>query len=53
MNLDFDHELFTARQIDRIAVINLKKNLIRQLTDLNLKEGLFKHLNNIFQGPFK
>lgn len=47
MSLDFDHELFTARQIDRIAVINLKKNLIRQLTDLNLKEGLFKHLNNI------
>lgn len=47
MSLDLDHELFNARQIDRIAVINFKKNLIRQLTDLNLKEALFKHLNNI------
>jgi 2-(1,2-epoxy-1,2-dihydrophenyl)acetyl-CoA isomerase len=47
MGLDFDHELFTARQNDQIAVIRFKKNLIRQLTDLNLKEGLFKYLHAV------
>jgi enoyl-CoA hydratase/carnithine racemase len=45
MVLDFDHELFTAKQLDQIAVIRFKKNLIRQLTDLNLKEALFKYLH--------
>jgi enoyl-CoA hydratase/carnithine racemase len=45
MGLDFDHELFNAKQIDQIAVIRFKKNLIRQLTDLNLKEALFKYLH--------
>lgn len=45
MGLDFDHELFNAKQMDQIAVIRFKKNLIRQLTDLNLKEALFKYLH--------
>jgi len=44
MSLDFDHELFRARQIDQVAVIRFRRNLIRQLTDLSLKEALFKYL---------
>jgi len=45
MALDVEHNLFNAEQIENIAVIRFKKNLIRQLTDLNIKEALFDYLH--------
>ena len=44
MNLNIDHDLFRAEQIDQVAVIRFRQNLIRRFTDLSLKEGLFKYL---------
>lgn len=45
MALDIENNLFNAEQIENIAVIRFKKNLIRQLTDLNIKEALFDYLH--------
>lgn len=47
MTLNIENHLFIAEQIENIALIKLKKNLIRQLTDLNAKEGLFKYLHEV------
>jgi len=44
---NIEHRLFEAKQIETLAIIRLKKDLIRQLTDLNLKEGLFKYLHKV------
>lgn len=45
MVLNVEHNLFSAKQTDDIAIISFKKNLIRQLTNLSLKEPLFDYLN--------
>ncbi len=45
MALNVEHNLFSAKQTDDIAIISFKKNLIRQLTNLSLKEPLFDYLN--------
>lgn len=42
---DVEHNLFSAKQTDDIAIISFKKNMIRQLTNLSLKEPLFDYLN--------
>jgi len=47
MTLNIENHLFMAEQIENIALIRFKKNLIRQLTDLNVKEGLFKCLHEV------
>ena len=47
MALNVEHNLFSAKQIDSIAVISFKKNLIRQLTNLHLKELLFDYLHEV------
>ena len=47
MPLNVENHLFTADQIGPVARIRFKGNLIRQLTDLNLKEGIFKYLHRI------
>lgn len=47
MTLNIDNHLFKAEKIENIALVRFKKNLIRQLTDLNVKEGLFKYLHGI------
>lgn len=45
MTREVENELFTAREEDGVAVVRLQARLVRQLTDLNLKEGLFKYLH--------
>ena len=47
MPLNVDNHLFSAEQIGPVARIRFKGNLIRQLTDLNLKEGIFKYLHPV------
>jgi 2-(1,2-epoxy-1,2-dihydrophenyl)acetyl-CoA isomerase len=47
MTIAIDSRLFSAEQIDGIAVIRFKGGLVRQLTDLNLKEGMFRYLHSI------
>lgn len=45
MTPKFENHLFTAEQIQEIVLVRLKKNLIRQLTELDIKEELFKYLH--------
>jgi 2-(1,2-epoxy-1,2-dihydrophenyl)acetyl-CoA isomerase len=47
MALNVEHNLFSAKQIDNIAIVSFKKNLIRQLTKIYLKELLFDYLNEV------
>ena len=47
MILNVEHNLFSAKQTDDIAIISFKKNLIRQLTNLSLKEPLLDYLNEV------
>jgi 2-(1,2-epoxy-1,2-dihydrophenyl)acetyl-CoA isomerase len=47
MVLNVEHNLFSAKQTDDIAIISFKKNLIRQLTNLSLKEPLLDYLNKV------
>jgi 2-(1,2-epoxy-1,2-dihydrophenyl)acetyl-CoA isomerase len=47
MALNVEDNLFSAKQIDNIAIVSFKKNLIRQLTNLNLKEILFDYLHEV------
>ncbi len=43
MSLIIDHDLFQAEQVDQVAVVRFRQNLIRLFTDLSLKEELFKY----------
>jgi len=47
MALNVEHNLFSAKQIDNIAIVSFKKNLIRQLTKVYLKELLFDYLHEV------
>jgi len=47
MALNVEDNLFSAKQIDNIAIVSFKKNLIRQLTNLNLKKFLFDYLHEV------
>lgn len=47
MTMEIENHLFVAEQIENIILIRLKKNLIRQLTNLNVKESLFKYLHKV------
>ena len=46
MSMNREEALFRAEQRGCVAVIRLKKNLVRNFTDLNLKEGLFRYLHD-------
>ena len=46
MRLNREEALFAAEQRGHVAVIRLKEDLVRNFTDLNLKEGLFRYLHD-------
>jgi 2-(1,2-epoxy-1,2-dihydrophenyl)acetyl-CoA isomerase len=46
MSVNREEALFAAEQHGHVAVIRLKENLVRNFTDLNLKEGLFRFLHD-------
>jgi 2-(1,2-epoxy-1,2-dihydrophenyl)acetyl-CoA isomerase len=45
--MSLNHEMFSATQVDEVAVIRFKGNLLFQLSDLYLKEALFDHLHKV------
>ena len=45
--MSLEHEMFSATQIEEVAVIRFKGNLLFQLSDLHLKETLFDHLHKV------
>jgi len=47
MSLELEHEMFSATQIEAVAVIRFKGNLLFQFSDLYLKEALFDHLHRV------
>ena len=51
MTLILDNPLFTADHIDNIALIHPKGGLLRQLTNLNVKESWFRYLHDVRSDP--
>lgn len=51
MSVNREEALFAAEQHGHVAVIRLKKSLVRNFTDLNLKEGLFRYLHDAEKDP--
>jgi len=47
MPFELEHEMFSTVQIEEVAVIRFKGNLLFQLSDLYLKEALFDHLQKV------
>jgi 2-(1,2-epoxy-1,2-dihydrophenyl)acetyl-CoA isomerase len=47
MALDMEHDLFSAKQIEQVAVVRFKGNLLVQLTELYPKEALFEYLREV------
>jgi len=47
MSFDLEHEMFSATQMEEVAVIRFKGNLLFQFSDLYLKEALFDHLHKV------
>ncbi|MDO9109975.1 MAG: enoyl-CoA hydratase/isomerase family protein, partial [Desulfatirhabdiaceae bacterium] len=47
MPFELDHEMFSSTQIEEVAVIRFKGNLLFQFSDLYLKEALFDHLHKV------
>ena len=46
VNREETETLFTAEQHGHVAIVQLRENLVRNFTDLNLKEGLFRFLHD-------
>lgn len=48
---DVEQHLFFTRQVGSVTFLSLKENLLLRITDLDQKEQLLEHMENISQDP--